>query len=46
MQERVTLIRGRIEIHSAPGKGAEVQVSLPLAPQPSLERRSKKRASP
>ena len=46
MQERVTLIRGRIEIHSAPGKGAEVHVSLPLAPQPSLERRSKKRASP
>jgi PAS domain S-box-containing protein len=46
MQERVALIRGRIKIHSASGKGAEVHVSLPLAPQPSLERRSKKRASP
>ena len=45
MQERVLLIRGRIDIQSAPGQGTEIRASLPLAPQPALERRSKKRAS-
>jgi len=46
MQERVALIRGRIDIQSAPGQGTEIRVSLPLAPQPSVDRRSKKRTSP
>jgi PAS domain S-box-containing protein len=46
MQERVLLLRGRIDIRSAPGEGSDVRVCFPLAAQPALERRSKKRASP
>jgi signal transduction histidine kinase len=41
MQERVLLIRGRIEIHSASGHGTEIQVRLPLTS--ALERRSRRR---
>ncbi len=33
MQERVTLLGGRLELHSAPGRGTRIQVYLPL---PSL----------
>jgi signal transduction histidine kinase len=43
MQERVLLIRGRIEIHSAPGQGTEIHVSLPLTN--AADRRSKRRGS-
>ena len=46
MQERVSLLRGRLDIHSAPGQGTEIRVSLPVATQPSVERRSKKRTLP
>jgi len=41
MQERVLLIRGRIEIHSALGNGTEIHVHLPLTS--ALERRSRRR---
>ena len=43
MQERVLLVRGRIDIKSKPGNGTEIHVRLPMAPSPALERRSKKR---
>ncbi len=45
MQERVLLIRGRIDIKSEPGHGTSIHACFPLATQPSLERRSKKRES-
>jgi signal transduction histidine kinase len=41
MQERVLLIRGRIDIQSVPGQGTEIRIRLPLTS--ALERRSKRR---
>jgi PAS domain S-box-containing protein len=46
MQERVLLLRGRIDVESTPGRGTNIRVAFPLAAQPSVERRSKKRALP
>jgi signal transduction histidine kinase/DNA-binding NarL/FixJ family response regulator len=43
MQERVLLIRGRIEIRSTPGQGTEILVRLPMTSDPSRERRRNKR---
>ncbi len=30
MRERVSLVGGRVEVHSAPGRGTQVQISIPL----------------
>ncbi len=35
MQERVNLLNGKFKIHSTPGKGTKVQVSIPYKTQPA-----------
>jgi signal transduction histidine kinase len=34
MRERVTMLGGRIEIDSAPGRGTHIEVSIPRSAQP------------
>jgi signal transduction histidine kinase len=46
MQERVSLLGGRFDLVSSPGAGTEISVRLPLAPLPSVERRSRRREQP
>ena len=39
MDERVTLLGGTLRIDSAPGRGTNIMVSLPLAPRPATSRK-------
>ena len=41
IQECAQKIRGDLQITSAPGKGTEVRLSLPLLPPASTDRRKK-----
>jgi signal transduction histidine kinase len=43
MQERVGLLRGRLDIRSTPQRGTEIHVRLPLTAHVSLERRGSRR---
>jgi signal transduction histidine kinase len=43
MQERVVLAGGRLDITSAPCRGAAIHVRLPLGERPVVERRTKRR---
>jgi signal transduction histidine kinase len=36
MEERVSLLRGRFEIHSAPGKGTRIEAWVALQPKAGL----------